>query len=101
MGYDYEEVETWDIEKFSKSLHVYGCMIGKGLTDLVFIKGGVTGPRYADEVLPILISVQERNSKTKDVTTTKLFDDNKNWIFEQDHVKCHIVMQHKCFWLKM
>ena len=87
--YDDEEVESWDVEKFSKSLHVYGGMTSKGLTPLVFVEGSITGDRYVEEILPTLIGVQTRKRKTNDVTTTKLFDDSKDWIFEQDHARCH------------
>ena len=84
-----EEIEIWQVEKFSKGLHVYGGMTSKGLTNLVFIEGGVTAARYVEEVLPMLISVQLRVNETNDVTTTKLFDDNNDWIFEHDHAKAH------------
>ena len=64
-------------------------MTSKGLTKLVFIEGGVTGQRYVEEVLPTLIGSQTRIKETNDITTTKIFDDNNDWIFEQDHAKCH------------
>ena len=45
-------------------------MTSKGLTDLIFVKGTVDGPKYVEEILPILISVQERKRKTKEVMPT-------------------------------
>jgi transposase len=95
--YDYEELDLYEVEKFSKGLHVYGGMTSKGLTPLVFINGGVTGERYVKEVLPKLINLQQRTIETNDVTTTKLFEDNNDWIFEHDHAKCHDSNIAQCF----
>lgn len=85
----WEEVEHWGVDKFSPSLHVYGGMTSKGLTDLVFIHGSITGQRYVAEVLPTLLSVKYRINESNDVTCTKLFEDNDDWIFEQDHATSH------------
>ena len=84
-----EEIETWEVEKYPLGLHVYGGMASKGLSELVFIDGNVTGERYVQEVLPTLTSVKHRARETNSVTTTKLFNDNKDWIFEQDHARSH------------
>ena len=87
--FDDEELDSYEVEKYSSGLHVYGGVTSKGLTDLIFIKGAVTGDRYVSEVLPTLLSVQTRVNKTDDITTTKLFEDNEDWIFEQDHATSH------------
>ncbi|CAF4062404.1 unnamed protein product [Rotaria sp. Silwood2] len=87
--YDSEELDLWEVGKHSKGLHVYGGMTSKGLTQLVFINGNIDGEHYVNEVLPTLTDVQERIEETDDITTTVLFDDNEDWIFEQDHAKCH------------
>ncbi|CAF3871801.1 unnamed protein product, partial [Rotaria sp. Silwood1] len=83
--FDSEELDLWEVDKFAKGLHVYGGMTSKGVSQLVFINGIIDGERYVNEVLPILIDIQERTEETDDVTTTALFDDNDDWIFEQDH----------------
>ena len=64
-------------------------MTSKGLTELIFIEGSVTCERYANDILPKLINVKSKKKETNDVTTTKLFDYNNNWIFEQDYAKSH------------
>ncbi|CAF4259302.1 unnamed protein product, partial [Rotaria sp. Silwood2] len=87
--YDSEELDSWEVGKHSKGLHVYGGMTSKGLTQLVFINGNIDGERYVNEVLPTLTDVRERIEETDDITTTVLFYDNEDWIFEQDHAKCH------------
>ena len=74
---DSEEVDLWEVDQFSKGLHVYGRMTSKGLSQLIFIDGNVDGERYVNEVLPILTDVQGRTETTDDVTTTVLFDDNE------------------------
>ena len=84
-----EEVEEWGAEKFSPSLHVYGGMTSRGLTKLVFVNGSVTGERYVTEVLPTLLNAKHRKTKTANVLTTKLFADDNDWIFEQDHATSH------------
>ena len=85
----HEEIEEWGVEKFSPSLHVYGGMSSKGLTELIFIDGAVNAERYVNEVLPILLNIKSRKKATDDVTTTKLFENNNDWIFEQDHATSH------------
>jgi hypothetical protein len=87
--FDSEELDLWEVEKYSKELHVYGGMTSKGLSQLVFINGIVDAERYVNEVLPILTDVQGRTERTDDITTTALFDDNEDWIFQQDHATCH------------
>lgn len=49
----------------------------------------IDGERYVNEVLPILTDVHGRTEVTDDITTTSLFDDNEDWIFEQDHATCY------------
>lgn len=87
--YDSEKLDLWEVEKYSKGLHVYGGMTNKGLTQLIFIKGNINGDRYVNEVLPTLTDVPERIEETDNITTTALFDNNEDWIFEQDHARCH------------
>ncbi|CAF0841086.1 unnamed protein product [Rotaria sordida] len=87
--FDSEELDLWEVDKYSKGLHVYGGMTSKGLSQLVFISGIIDGERYVNEVLPILTDVQGRTEVTDDITRTSLFDDNEDWIFEQDHATCH------------
>ncbi|CAF2718538.1 unnamed protein product [Rotaria sp. Silwood2] len=87
--FDSEELDLWEVKKFSKGLHVYGGMTSKALTPLIFINGNINGERYVNEILPILTDVQGRTKETNDITTTILFDDNEDWIFEQNHATCH------------
>ncbi len=87
--FDSEELDLWEVEKYSKGLHVYGGMTSKGLTQLIFIDGIIDGERYMNEILPILTDLTDRTEETQDITTTALFDDNEDWIFEQDHATCH------------
>jgi hypothetical protein len=84
-----EEIELWQVDKYSSGLHVYGGMTSRGLTKLIFINGSVTGERYVNEILPSLTNVETRKKVTKNVTTTKLFDQNDDWIFEHDHARAH------------
>ncbi|CAF1648003.1 unnamed protein product, partial [Didymodactylos carnosus] len=37
--FDSEELDLWEVDKYSKGLHVYGGMTSKGLSQLVFING--------------------------------------------------------------
>lgn len=41
------------------------------------------------EIFLILTYLKGRTQEAKDTTTTALFCDNKDWIFEQDHTTCH------------
>ena len=36
-----------------------------------------------------MINVQQRTEVTDDITKTVLFDNNDDWIFEQDHASSH------------
>ncbi|CAF1505269.1 unnamed protein product, partial [Didymodactylos carnosus] len=87
--FDSKELDLWKVDKYSKGLHVYGGMTSKGLSQLVFINGIIDGERDVNEVLPILTDVEARTEATDDITATSLFDDNEDWIFEQDHATCH------------
>jgi hypothetical protein len=86
--FDSEELDLGEVEKYSKGLHIYGGMTSKGLTQLIFIDGIIDGERYVNEILPILTDLTGRTEETQDITTTALFDDNEDWIFEQDHATC-------------
>jgi transposase len=85
-----EDLESYPKEKFPKSVHVYGGMSHMGLTELIYVNGNVNAKQYVENILPKLTTNIQYRKKTKGkVNEIKLFDDNKSFIFEQDHAKSH------------
>ena len=76
--HDNEELDIWDVEKYSQGLHVYGGMTSKGVAKLIFIHGAADGERYVNEILPTLTDLQGKIEETNDITATAFFDDNED-----------------------
>jgi len=87
---DPEDVPNHELLKKKVGLHVYGGMSAKGLTPLIFVEGTLNAERYLNEVLPIMVlSIMNRRKKKGNIDEIMLFDDPKNFIFEQDHASIH------------
>ncbi len=72
------------------------CYVGVtrwGMTPPVFIDSPerVNAANYVSDILPTMArAVSSREEKTDNPTTTRLFRNNKKWIFEQDLARPHI-----------
>ena len=78
--------------KNDPKIMVWGGMSSMGLTPLIFFEQNekLTAQKYIRKVLiPIVKNINEREEETGNLTTTKLFKNNNDWIYQQDGASSH------------
>lgn len=89
---DTDNIRTYKKRKGGETVHFYGGMSTEGLTELIRIRGLITGHRYATEILPKLAvkSLRRRHSnRNRRIDQKLLFEHEHEVIFEQDFASVH------------
>ena len=74
-------------------------MSARGLTPLVWFKSNVNGTVYREKILDkiVLRDVMERDDEEAPINERKLFEDSKDFIFEQDFATPHSTNVNQAF----
>ena len=78
-------------DKFPASRMVWLGMSARGLTPLVWFKTKVNGTVYREKILDniVVCDVMERDDEEAPINKRKLFENSKDFIFEQDFATPH------------
>ena len=71
-------------------MEVYAAISLLGIAGPVFIHGNINSEIYIEKVLPIIaLQIFDRKKKTNDPTTTRMIQNFRRYIFQQDLAPCH------------